>query len=156
MTCSALPIFKEEGYPCSLPKATSATNSSSPRGSSSRAGGAPLSHTEGFRTDPVFPQHWTAPNPRGRSLEAPNGSNGELGWWMQREGGECLQGTEEQRKGVNAINPECSWKEGRERSQLLQVPGSRLPPRSIWNPGTKWLKSSQVICFMGVYCTIYF
>lgn len=132
-------------------QAISATNSSSPRGSSNRA-----EPHRGFWERSVFPQHWTPSNPQGRSLEAPNGSNGEPGWWMEREGGECLQGTEQQRKGVNAINPGCSWKEGRERepsSCRCQGRGSHHAPR---NPGAKWLKSFQVICFMGVYCTICF
>lgn len=109
MTCSALPIFKEEGYPCSLPKATRLLQSTGQQQQCCCG----LTEPEDFRKD-SFPYHWAPLNRWGWSLEAPNGSNGEPGWWMQREGGECLQGTEEQRKGVNAINPGCNWKEGME------------------------------------------
>lgn len=88
-------------------------DSSSPRGSSSSAALAPLRHTEDFRKDSC--SHIT---------EHPQ-IDGAGAWRLPmeamvnqgdgcREGGECLQGTEEQRKGVNAINPGCNWKEGME------------------------------------------
>lgn len=60
---------------------------------------------------------------------------------MQREGAECLQGTEEQRKGVNAINPGCSWKGGTKREPApagasTEAPTAlhKIPAPSGFNP----------------------
>lgn len=110
-----------QGFPCSLPKATSATNSSSPRGgSSSSAGVAPLRHTEDFRKDPC--SHIT---------EHPQ-IDGAGAWRLPVEA------------TVNAINPGWSWKEGMEREPSSCRCQDRGSPNAPRNPGTERLKSFQI------------
>lgn len=46
---------------------------------------------------------------------------------MQREGGECLQGTEEQRKGMNTINPGRNWNGRMKRDPALAGARTEAP-----------------------------
>lgn len=152
MIRSAVPVFKEGVIHAHCLKQQ--VPLTPPRGGSS-AGVAPLSHTEDFRKTCV-PTSLSTPKPMGQE---PGGSQWKQ-WWAGRMDAERRGWMSARNWGAEKGNehhkPRTQLeRENEERSSSCRCQdwGSHHIPQ---NPGTEWLKSFQIICFMGVYCTIYF
>lgn len=68
---------------------------------------------------------------------------------------ECLQGTEEQRRGVNAINPGCNWKEGMKREPAPA--GARIEAPNMLHEILAWsgLHPFRLFAFWGGFTVQY-